>query len=31
MEAMKDEFSIPETAEALELSKSGFHAPLRKA
>ena len=31
METMKDEFSIPEMAEALEVSKSGFHAHLCKA
>jgi transposase InsO family protein len=31
METMKDEFSIPEMAEALEVSRSGFHAHLRKA
>jgi transposase InsO family protein len=31
METMKDDFSIPEMAEALEVSKSGFHAHLRKA
>jgi len=31
METMKDEFSIPEMAEALAVSKSGFHAHLCKA
>ena len=31
MEKMKDDFSIPEMAEALEVSRSGFHAHLRKA
>jgi len=31
MEKMKDEFSIPEMAEALEVSRSGFHAHLCKA
>jgi putative transposase len=31
METMKEEFSIPEMAEALEVSKSGFHAHLHKA
>jgi putative transposase len=31
METMKEEFSIPGMAEALEVSKSGFHAHGRKA
>ncbi len=31
METMKDDFSVPEMAEALEVSRSGFHAHLRKA
>lgn len=30
METMKDDFSVPEMAEALEVSRSGFHAHLRK-
>jgi putative transposase len=30
METMKEEFSIPEMAEALEVSKSGFHAHRHK-
>jgi len=31
MENMKDEFSVPEMAEALEASRSGFYAHRRKA
>jgi putative transposase len=31
MEVMKDDFSIPEMAEALEVSKGGFHAHRHKA
>jgi putative transposase len=31
METMREEFSIPEMAEALEVSKSGFHAHWHKA